>query len=365
METPPNARAFPRTFVLCLLGCLALALAVNVFGNGTNLIPSPFFSPSTCIRAWKARRLASLAAAGKSPDALIIGSSRVFSLEEQAVRDLSGLSAFNFGVSVGCPVDFLAELRFALDVGVRPRVIIVGVDELAMGDNPEADHYDMQLVTDGRLFRDLDLRDRIPIMARVLKTISMRSTTDSARNLWHWFRAGGLHQPVADPPESALEGARPLDWEGLSASERERRLRAGIDEKVEFWGKYLDRPDKVAGMSPTARKIALFDAFLDLAAAKGIKVYVTLLPAQPDFERRAFPPPVLEIRNHLAQYLRKACDQRGDVFGDYTNLASFGGEANEFSDGTHMTPKNARRLLAKLLTVHGDETRPRDVAGLQ
>lgn len=343
-----SAFAFSIGFIVALLGYLSVAVAANVLGNGTNLFPSPWFPASTCIRAWKARHLARLAQTRESPLVLVMGSSRVFALEERDVQSMTGLPAFNFGVSVGCPVDFIAQLRFALDSGVTPKIIVLGVDELAFGDNPEADHYDLQLVTNERMFDELSLRDRVPILAQGLKTISLGSTKQSLQNLWLRFRSAAPLSDGTEPPDSALEGARPIDWSGLPAEERARRLAAGIDEKVTFWGRYLDRPDKVEGMRPTRRKLDLFETFLDTAAAHKIQVYVVLLPVHPEFERRAFSPRILEIRADLGSHLAASSLKHGFTFRDNTDLTSFGGVAADFADGTHMTPENGHRLLARL-----------------
>ena len=340
---------FSVIFLLSLVGCLSIAVLINLVGDGTALFPSPGFPPSTCIRAWKARRLARLARTPGTPRVLVMGSSRVFSLREADVQELTGLSAFNFGVSVGCPVDAVAQLRYALDAGVKPELIVLGVDELAFGENPEADHYDMQLVTNSGLFRELDLRDRIPILVRALKTISLKSTTASMRNLWRRVRLGETFPEGQELPEAELEGAHPSDWEALSESDRRERLQAGIREKVAFWGRYLDRPDKIEGMRPTSRKLRLFEDFVKLAAQHDIRVDVALLPVHPSFEKEAFPPQVLAIRAELAGALATRCARDGCTFRDYTDLGSFGGTSEDFEDGTHMSVRNGRRLLARLL----------------
>jgi hypothetical protein len=273
-----------------------------------------------------------------------MGSSRVTSFREADVQAVTGLPAFNLGVTVGCPIDFVAQLRLAVDAGMTPTTLVIGVDELAFGDNPEADIYDMQLITHPGLFRELDLRDRAPIVIRILKTISVTTTRDSVRNLW---RRWGRHASL-EPEE--LEGAKPPDWDAMSEAELRIKLAAGIERLVTFWGKYLDRPDKVEGMRPTRRKLRLWNDLLDLAASRGIKVYVALLPVHPEFERRTFSPRLREIRAELGRALDESCARRGFTFRDYTDLASFGGVAEDFEDGTHMLPRNSRRLLRALLS---------------
>ena len=48
----------------------------------------------------------------------MIGSSRVTGFEPQYIEQLTGLRCFNCGVSVGCPVDYLAQFRFLLSLGI-------------------------------------------------------------------------------------------------------------------------------------------------------------------------------------------------------------------------------------------------------
>jgi hypothetical protein len=347
----PTSIRFSIVFLLSVIAGLGAIIAINVLGNGTKLFPSPGFPPATCIRAWKARRAAQLARSADPPRAFVLGSSRVFSLQESAVRAVTGLPAFNFGVSVGCPVDFLAHLRFVLQAGLRPKTIVIGLDELAFGDNPEADIYDMQLVTHAGVFDELALRDRAPIVVRILKTLSLKTTADSARNLWRrWRHHGPYYAPDDDSAAGDLEGTHDPDWDAMPAEKRREELAQGIERLTKFWGKYLDRPDKIEGMRPTARRMQLFEQLLDLAASNGIEVRVALLPVHPELERRIFTPRLLEIRAELARTLADEVGRRGFVFRDYTRLGSFGGTAEDFQDGTHMAPANGRRLLSALFS---------------
>lgn len=344
----PTSISFSIYFLLSLVGFLALTVMVNLAGNGTNLFPSPGFPSSTCMRAWKARRIEALVNTPQAPQTLVMGSSRVIPLEEEYVVSLTGAPAFNLGVSIGCPVDFVAQLRFLLEVGLRPRRILLGVDELAFGDNAEADFYDMQLVTHPALFHQLALRDKAPIVLQILKSVTVASTRTSVHNLWsRWGHGGAV---PGEPPESAPESMHLQARDAMPEPQRRARLAAGIDRLVAFWSKNLDRPDKIEGMRPTRRKLALFDDFLALAADRGIQVTVVLLPAHPEFERRTFTPRLLAIRDGLGTALAERCHRYQCDYRDDTDLRTFGGDPNDFDDGTHMTPRNGRRLLA---TVFG------------
>jgi hypothetical protein len=341
-----GARTFVAIFALSFVAFLGAVVAVNILGNGTKLFPAPGFPPSSSTRAWKARQLENLVRASRAPDLLVFGSSRVWSMDEADLDSSTGLKAFNFGVNVACPVDFVAQLRFATRLGVRPKRVIVGIDELAFGDNPEADLYDLQLVTHPGVFRELSVREQVPIIVTILRTITVKSTIASLRNLWHRPAETGQAGGSAVVPQ---DDARPFDWADLNPAERPQRLAAGIQEKVAFWGKYLDRPDKIDGMRPTERKQELFKQFLEVATAHGISVDVVLLPVHPEFERRGFPGKVLELRADLGRWLEATCRRPGVSYHDYTNLASFDGSPDEFQDGVHMTRVNARRLMAHLI----------------
>lgn len=345
----PTSVSFSISFLLALVGCLAAALVLNLLGDGTKLFPSPGFPPSACMRAWKARRIARLVNTPQAPQTLVMGSSRVIPLEQGDVEALTGAPAFNLGVSVGCPVDSLAQLRFVIEAGLSPRHIILGIDELAFGDNPEADFYDMQLVTHAALFHQLELRDQIPIVLQILKTISFASTKKSVGNLLRrWRHPADRASADGELPEAELETMHLHEGDALPESERRARLAAGIDRLVAFWSKHLDRPDKVDGMRPTRRKLQLFEAFLTLAADRKIQVTVLLLPAHPEFERRTFTPAVRAIRTELGATLAARCQSGGCTYRDFTDLASFGGDPDDFDDGTHMTPRNGRRMLAAI-----------------
>jgi hypothetical protein len=345
-DKPLTSRLFPTVYLGSFLAVLLFAIVINILGNGTNLLPSPGF-PSDSDRAWKARRLEALVRSGSPPQAIILGSSRVTGFEPQYIERITGRPCFNCGVSVGCPVDYLAQFRFLLSLGTKPQLLIIGVDELAFGDHRENDAYDMQLVTHPGLFRQVPLPEKLSIVGRALKTITVQSTRKSLANL----KSKVLDSGPEDEDTSANYFADGLSrhFLGNDGPARRERLAAGIDEKVKFWSASLDQSWKIERMRPQAPKVRYFKELLALAHEHGVQVFVALLPVQPEYERRVFTPRLYEIRQELNTLLRDTCRAFGDEYQDLSSLESFGGDAEDFIDGTHPTTKNTRRMIDVLL----------------
>jgi len=348
MDEAPTNRAFSRLYCVSFLVVVVSAVAANFLGGGTNLLPSPGF-PSDCDRAWKARRLEALVRSGSPPRAIILGSSRVTSFEPEYVERLTGLRGFNFGVSVGCPVDYLTQFRFLLSLGVKPEMMIVGVDELAFGDHRENDAYDVQLVTHAALFRQAPLAEQVWIAWRSLKSITLKSTRISLTNLTH--RAPIRRREDEEDPSAdhSADGSSKHFLKGHDASGRRELLARGVDQQVKFWSALVDEPSKLERMRPQPRMIGYFRELLALAREHHVKVYVALLPVHPEYERRVFTPRLSEIRQELSTLLRETCHEFGARYRDLSSLQSFGGSVDDFVDGTHTTGPNSRRMLEALL----------------
>ena len=281
-------RLFPVLYIASFLMVIVLAITVNFLGNGTNLLPSPGF-PSDCDRAFKARRLEFLAHSTLPPRAIVLGSSRVTCFEPEYIEKLTGLRCFNSGVSVGCPVDYLTQFRFLLDLGIKPQLLIIGVDELAFGDHPENDFYDLQLITHQGLFRNAPFAERLSILARAFKTVTLQSTRRSLANLKN--KPPGLRPESRDISKHYFaDGLSKFFRDQSGESKHGENLAKGVIEKAKFWSAHLDQPSKVERMRPQPRMVRYFRQLLTLAREHHVEVYVALLPVHPDYEQRVFTP---------------------------------------------------------------------------
>jgi len=342
---------FAMTFVLAFTAVLAAALLVNYLGNGSEMMPSSW-SPSRSERAWKTRRIEDLVRAGQPPQAIIMGSSRVMEIRPDYVQAITGEHTFNYGVSMGCPVDFLTQLRYLLRLDARPNLLIVGVDEFAFGDNAECDYYDVQLAGHFGLFQQVPILDRLRIAAVIFKAISTTTTKKSLSNL--------LNGPPPLAPLEAVEDILLADGYRLSpgraraVQDGTSRLEKGIARSLKFWGPQLNTPEAVERMRPNGRRFDLFVEFLELARSNRIQVRVMLLPLQPDFASRILTPRLTAIRAELSRKLQVVCAENGAVYRDLSDLASFQGDPTQFGDGTHATDDNLRRLTNVLFDLNPD-----------
>ena len=275
-------------------------------------------------------------------------SSRVTCIEPKYIEQVTGRRCYNSGVSVGCPVDYLVQFRFLLSLGIKPELLIVGVDEWALGDHGENDHYDLQLMTYPPLFRQVPLFDKLWIAWRALKTITLKSTRNSLENLM-----GKTPVPRMESEDTATgyhaDGLDDRFSRGYVGPDHAELLAAGIDEKVAHWSAVVDDHWKVERMRPQPRQTRYFRELMTLAKQNGVQVYVVLLPLHPEYERGVFTPRLYEIRVELSMLLRDTCREFGAVYRDCSSLESFGGNAEDFVDGVHLTAPNARRMIDLLL----------------
>jgi hypothetical protein len=210
------------------------------------------------------------------------------------------------------------------------------------------------LVTHPALFCQVPLFEKLWIACRALKTITLKSTRKSLAN---------LKSKAPEPPPEGEDTTENYIADGLSTrfskghdgSQHRKLLAAGIDEKVKFWSALLDQPSKVERMRPQPRQIRYFRELMTLAKEHNVEVYVALLPVHPEYERRVFTPRLCEIRRELSALLRDTCREFGAVYRDLTSLESFGGNANDFVDGTHLTTRNTRRIIDVLLRRELDQ----------
>jgi hypothetical protein len=358
IDEAPTSRRFAAIYVVSFLAVILLAIVINFLGNGTNLLPSPGF-PSGCDRAWKARRLESLARSASPPTAIVIGSSRVTAFEPQYIEEVTDRHCFNFGVSVGCPVDYLTQFRFLLRLGIKPDLLVVGVDEWAFGHNSQCDFYDLQLVTHPGLFRQAPLIEELWILGKALKTITIKSTRTSFANLWR--KAMGVPTPWDDTSDNYLDDGLSKPFSRAHQEPNRRQLLVeGINDKVKFWSALVDNALKVEGMRPQPPMTGYFREFMALAREHGVHVYVALLPVHPVYEQQVFTPRLREIREELSVLLRDTCREFECEYRDFSSLKSFDGDPEDFIDGTHPTTRNARRMIDELLRHRPDKlTAPR------
>lgn len=339
-----RARKSSAAFVAAFMIVVGGAYVINVLGNPYDIFP--FGSRgSTNERAWKARRLAALVEDHTPPTVLILGSSRMLQMNPAQVRQITGEPTFNFAIRGGDLLEYDAFFRYAISIGVVPKMIILAVDE-QMFMPGEANR--MRLIGDLRLFRAVRLKDRLAIGFSILKKMDLRGTARSVMALLSKQRP-----PTSNRFVSLTDFGLFLE-DGFLISKRIRRVQDGtfnLEQRIAE--QVADKRKKSQRMWNGEPRIAsnelrhLLDLF-DAAKELGVQVYVLTPPNHPaledsDFgeERRLFLP-------ELRERLRQETAARGFVYRDFSDLRSFGGDESGFWDGIHQTPSNMRKMTNTL-----------------
>ncbi len=345
MSMNPSKR-FSGIYLLSCFGLLALAVSVNVVGNSTNLFPSSLFPPLT-DRAWKTRRLDEAVRDRRPPEVIILGSSRVMQIQPKYVEAVTGKRAFNYGVAVATPIDYLTQLRYLLSIGCRPKMILLGVDEFAFrfgygrGGAQTLGHLG--------LFQEMPYPENRDAIATAFESIDLGTTQDS---LLRFMRK--RKRNLEDAGDVLLDDGYLIFVNFVRKKEEGTfDLAANIAADVKHEDLTGDLQDALLRQNP--RKLAVFKEFLSLAQAEGIEVRVMFLPLHPDFERQRLTERLAKARLAMTQNLQTICSRYGVLYRDFTNLGSYDGDPNEFYDAVHQSPVNSRRMINALFSIKASD----------
>lgn len=328
-----RSRRFTWVFLLVLLGGLATTAAVAVLIDpfqvfGTGRIPNwvvneRVLKPELFLQAQP------------PPQAIILGSSRVYQIDPRCVTELTGLPAFNFGVGNGNAEVWYAIWRFIRDHGRAPvRELMIGV---------EADAFDTH--TDHRM-------EIAPYLSKYVghSGLSWGEATrllfgedafkSGLRTLWHHLRPMRLERPYYFGPDGLqFDAARDeLIQRGTYAFEAETAKQA-----ARLQGLAADRFDE---LSPA--RVALFRTVLRDARAAGATIDVFVTPISPVLARaRSYsqiPQREAELDVLLSQLERDGMLR----YHRMAEVEDLGGNLEGFYDGGHMTPTTAAKVLLRL-----------------
>lgn len=266
-------------------------------------------------------------AAEPRPKALVFGSSRSMMFRPALIKQLTGLDAFNAGISSGAPEDIVFMLRYSIH-NLQPRLVIIGLD--------------VEMFHNGDVVEQTWQRDG----NRIAQLLGMEQTALSVqllRLLWSG------HQPVP---------ARHLDDDGyLHYDNYEAEMRTGhydlrpkiaqtISEYTLRWKGYTQVSEP---------RLKYLEEALRLCKERGIDVRVVLTPYHPEVYASLPHRQFQERRQELRARLMTLCRQYAARCYDYTLVGAFHGENDEFYDGVHMTPKNTDALVTAMLTSKGSD----------
>ena len=333
------SQRFTRVFLILLLGGLATIAATavlvdpfRVFGTGripTEVVNERVIKPELFLQATP------------PPQAIILGSSRVYKIDPSCVAELTRLPAFNFGVGNGNVEDWYAVLSFIGEHGRAPvRELLIGI---------EVDAFDTH--SDHRLQIAPHLRKYVngsglswDEATRIL--FGQDAFQYGLRSIWFYLRPEDRDHPNYFGPDGRMFDP--------GADERITRGTYSFEETTARQAKRIKRlaADRFDALSPG--RVALFQRIIRTAHASGVTIDVFVTPMSPSLlDARSFsqiPMREAELDVVLGQLEREGMLR----YHRPSMVEDLGRDPVGFYDGAHMRESTATRLLLRLFSrTHG------------
>ena len=334
----------PRFLAALAVACCVYIVplrAINPEGDFRDGLLAPIVIDA---REWKMSQLSSPAQRA-GIDALVLGSSRSMQLGPE-LDARYGVHAYNLGVDSAHAEDYLALYRWAKGVGIRPRVLAIGLDLEALDDSDRVDErYARNPELVGALGDRSELQQRVDALGTELQKYKRMFTTwylaDTARSV----QVHVLSKDV--PPEIealGLDGVvRYPRWDAERAAgtfDLERSI-------ADCLPLYDDRFRDMHGLS--AWRLGLLEQLFSEARTDGVSVVVWLTPLHPRTVGR------LTSTTAYARLVRSAADEvarlaprYGARWRDLSDPATFDATADGWYDCAHLDASNLKRLVAAL-----------------
>ncbi len=336
-----NDAVFAKRLAGCILVILAAAMLLNFFVNPFSLYFFNWF-PTGDINAYRLKGRI-LAEYTPQPQVLIIGSSRVMTIDPDYVTALTGKPCFNFGLPSAKAEDYYASLRYARETcGAPVNTVIVGFDIDAL-------HPRIPSEMQGLFFKEYSdyytpRESRFDMFIKRLTLLaSMEQTGESLSVLKH---------ALTDRGERVSRKFRP-NGEVILVGRDAEIEKGTFNLKRKIAGRIRRYPERSLGMSSYTglspeRKI-YWERFLDYCDANGIKVYVFLTPYHPALYKLMTPLGVESLIGEVREFVSATTIESGGVFRDFSRVEYFGGDPALFYDEIHMQPENSERLVDSLM----------------
>lgn len=334
-----SSRRFVRTFlvvfVIGMIASSALALLVDPLQTfGTGVVPGIL----TNEREEKPDAFLRLS---PPPQAIVLGSSRVYKVRPDCVQELTGYRAYNFGFGFAKLEDFLAVWRFAKAEGHAPiKELIIGVD-IETFDEEEADQ---RLLSSQRLRPYVTGFGSISFGTATKALFGWQAFRYAITSLWHDVRGDRPPSIARINPDGTITY---LEWEA--------QIKAGtfdpvpnitrVAKKLEL----RSRSRRFPQLSPP--RVALFRELVKSAHADGVAIDVFIPPVHPAIAAAHDAGPIGARMKDLEHMLVELNDE-GLIH--YVSMDDFHGDLNGWFDGNHMTEPTTTRVLLKLFgRAHG------------
>lgn len=326
-------------FLITLVASLSLIAALNYVVNPLGNFSTHYLPPMV----WNGRgeKITALAHEEPKPKVLIFGSSHAWAVSPATVTRLTGLPAFNAGVSVGMTEDYYALLRYAVEqVHVQPELVLIALDVESLNNGKPVDP---------RTQKTAELRSYLPKtgfserVARLKPLLAMQTTKLSLRSLRFAMR-GRNGTPPDDLYTVGAHGDTHLTTVEKSLATGKTTRAQEIQATMAIYG---PRWENFTALSPM--RFAYLQRTLDYCRQRHIRVVVFLTPLHPALQNLLTAYGYPARRKELTERAAKMVEDAGGTFLNYADVDSFGGAPEGFLDGAHLDEPTGDRMTKKLL----------------
>ena len=315
-------------------GALAAVLALNIVVDpfalaGTHIVPS-------AVETDRAIKLTLLGRLRRSPEILILGSSRARVAEPSYLHTLTGHTGFNAGVTGGTAADAYVFTRYAADRfrGHERRYIwFVDAGVATNGINPQLqeDPRARPYLPGGRRFG----------LADIGTYLSPQATSASVRVVRKCVVAQ-CRARIAYNPDGSIRH-RSMRY----LPEHTTKLHAAIQKLI---ASIRAHPPVARPVDP--KRYVYFERALAFMNARGERPVIVLNPLHPsvlrELERYGFP-----ARRRALAYFKSLHHRFDFVLVDAEDIRTWGGSPNNFLNPSHVDWRNMRLLLKYVVARSG------------
>ena len=336
-----------KDILLSALFMLILISLMNFVVNPFGLYPASIF-PRIIISSYD-KKLALFRELEPKPSALILGNSKVNSIDPQIVTEITGLSCFAWGLPDAKMEVSLASLRIAVEENDAPiNLVIIGVD-------PEVFHPTVGIHPQARTSNGYTryFGTQTNFIAPILnyaRMFSFGQTRMSMVVLIYSILGKQVPDNFMVRPDGFIQFG--FDINTISEEELEQHLRM-IQEAIVTYVDTKWRPDEFIALSERRKQLWL--DFLQICDEMDIMVYAMIPPVHPDLVKRLYDFGAGGIFDEDEDFIRSTMEGHDWVFRNLLDLESFDGDPLLFRDEVHMLPENGERLIRELLTDYDTE----------
>lgn len=280
--------------------------------------------------------------------ALILGSSRSMKLKPQDFQAKTGLRWFNFAVDNGRADDFLAIYRWTKTQNAQPKSLVIGLDVIgfhnAYASEELRDHPVLQRALDG------DKNQQQTVFALWNDAQSKMHKQKDTFSIEYWrdiLQSVSMKTQPPKTPDVIYDADGLVHWRDKEA----QSLRPDFNLNRVIEDGLPSLLPRYAGMTALSiEQKKYLEALLGEAKADGavVKIWLTPLPprvSQVLSEKTRYGALLQETRS----YLRELKSRYKIETYDFSEIALYGGQSNQFYDNAHLNENGAHVVASRLL----------------